>query len=260
MACTFVRVPSAAGGRISAIWDGIIIGNAKWSCFDASAGANAKVYRCYDAVKSVDFYVYVDDNQANYSIIELWEGWNAGTHVGVGDSITNVSLNYFWLYAVGGTYVIFNDHRVIIASGYKDMQYYIGQLKRIDETKNMPVYIGFTDGTIYYNPLGFYESATSVAWRALFNHTGANNKLLSPWGYYGSELFAKTILGTYFFQETPVLDDGTKLILGLLDGVCRLYNTDNGFFGGEIISCEDGDWLVQGGAASSKYWSAVRLV
>lgn len=259
MACTFVRVPSAAGGRISAIWDGIVINNAKWSCFDAAAGANAKVYRCYDSAKSVDFYVKVDDNQADYSIIEIWEGWNADTHVGIGDSITNVSANYFWLLASGGTYVIVNDHRVIIAASYKDQQQYIGQLKRIDETKNMPVYIGHSDGTTYQNPLGFYESATNLVWRALWNHLGQSDKMLSPYGYYADSLFVRTILGTCIFQETPVVDDGTKLILGLLDGVCRLYNTDNGLKNGQIISCEDGDWLVCAGE-SGPYWSAVRMV
>lgn len=260
MACTFVRVASAAGSRISAIWDGIVILNAKWSCYDAAAGANAKVYRCHDAAKSVDFYVYVDDNQADYSIIQLWEDWDEPGHAGVGDFLVDAGGNQLRLYASMGCHVIVNDHRVIVTTGWNNLQCYIGQLKRIDETKNMPVYLGRTTGATYYNPLGYYDSPTHVAWRALFNHVGDVNQALRPYAHQDTEQFLKTILGTYIFQETPVYDLGTLLILGYLDGVCYSYTTPNGFGNGQIISCEDGDWLVQGGEYSTKYWAAVRLI
>jgi len=260
MACTFVRVAAAAGNRISAIWDGIVINNAKWSCYDAAAGVNAKVYRCLDAAKSVDFYVYVGDNQADYSIIQLWEGWNEPGHVGVGDSVVDAGGNALWLFALTGCYVIVNDHRVIVATAWNHLQCYIGQLKRIDETKNMPVYIGRTIGATYYNPLGYRDVVTHVAWRALFNHVGDVNQVIAPVGKTCAYLFAKTIAGTYIFQETDVYDDGTTLILGQLDGACFLYSGEESFKNGEIISCEDGDWIVQGGSYSTKYWAAVRLV
>ena len=260
MACTFVRVASAAGSRISAIWDAVIINNAKWSCYDAAAGTNAKVYRCYDAAKSVDFYVYVDDNQADYSIIQLWEGWDAEGHAGVGETVSLAGTYELRLHSVYGTYVIVNDHRIIFATAWNHLQSYIGQLKRIDETKNMPVYIGRLTSTTYFNPLGFGESGSTIAWRALFNHVGAVNQILTPVGKQCGFLFSKTIAGTYIFQETDVYDDGTKLILGQLDGACFLYSGDKSFLNGEIISCEDGDWLVQGGGYSTKYWAAVRLI
>ena len=260
MACTFVRVASAAGSRISAIWDAVIVNNDKWSCFDPAAGTNAKVYRCYDSAKSVDFYVYVDDNQADYSIIQLWEGWDAEGHAGIGDSITLVDTYELRLFAVYGTYVIVNDHRVIIATAWNHLQCYIGQLKRIDESKNMPIYIGRTTGTTYYNPLGFQDSSSSLVWRALFNHVGAVGKIIHPAGRGSAYLFSKTIAGTHIFQETDIYDNDSKLVLGQLDGACYIFSGDKSFNNGEIISCEDGDWLVQGGSYTTKYWAAVRLV
>jgi len=260
MACTFVRVASAAGSRISAIWDAVIINNAKWSCFDPSAGANAKVYRCYDAAKSVDFYVYVDDNQADYSIIQLWEGWDAVGHAGIGSNVSDTEGYLLRLYAVYGTYVIVNDHRIIIATGFNNLQSYIGQLKRIDETKNMPVCIIMEESTSYYNPLGFMDSPYQCAWRALFNHVGAVNKIIHAVGKQSTFLYARTIAGTYVFQETDIYDDDSKLVLGQLDGACFLYSGDKSFNNGEIISCEDGDWMVQGGSYSTMYSAAVRLI
>jgi hypothetical protein len=259
MAYEFARIGTAAGARLTDLWDGIIINNAKWSVKDAAAGANAKTYRCLDAGNNVDFCVYVDDNQADFSIIEIWEDWNAGAHVGVGASLTDVSANVFRVYASQGVHVMVSDHRVLLGGSVGAQGYYIGQPTRFDVTKNMPFYIGSTDGGSHYGTLGRYELSTQIAWRTLWDHSGNVDRQIRPYAYNSAQKFARTCRGTYVFEEIVVYEEIGKVCQGYLEGVAHFYLTPNGFFNGEIITCEDGDWLMQGGTDTTKYWSGLRL-
>jgi hypothetical protein len=65
-------VSSSAGGLIT-VFDTELVKHENWSIYDASAGTNAKVYRCYDEALGVEWYLWVDDNQANYAKIRVWE-------------------------------------------------------------------------------------------------------------------------------------------------------------------------------------------
>jgi len=260
MAYEFTRVGIAAGGRIADIWDAIVISNAKWSVYDAAVGTNAKTYRCYDAPNNVDFYVFINDNQADYSILQLWEGWDSGSHVGTGDSLTDIAGDPFYVYSSRGVHVCVSDHRVLLGGSSGCQSYYIGQPIRFDTTKNMPFYIGSTTPTNWYGTLGRYDTAGEIAWRTLWDHFGTVGKKIWPLAPYSFRKYVRTCRGTYVFEDTVVYTDGEFICLGYLDGVCSLSNTVLGFKNGEVITCEDADWLILGGThASIKYWSALRL-
>jgi len=259
MAYEFARIGLAAGDRLADLWDAIVVSNAKWSVYDAAAGTNAKTYRCNDIANNVDFYVYVDDNQADYSILELWEGWDAGGHAGVGDSIGGTADKY-WVRTAGGVHVCVSDHRVLLGTSAEAMGYYIGQPIRFDTTKNMPFYIGGGDNeSNFYNSLGHYHFISSTPWQTLWDHLGNVGVSLMPWGRTTGYKYARTCRGTYVFEDTVVYEDTNKICLGYLDGVCHLYSLSQGFKNGEVITCEDGDWLMLGGTYSTKYWAALRL-
>lgn len=255
----FARIGKAAGDRITDLWDSIICTNAKWSIFDAAAGANAKTYRCQDTPNNVDFYVLVNDNQADFSIIEIWEGWDAGAHSGLGDSLTDVAANLFYCYASQGVHVCVSDHRVLLGGSIGAQGYYIGQPIRFDVTKNMPFYIGSTDGGAHYGTLGRYEVATQVAWRTLWDHQGNPDREIRPFAHSNTQKYCCTCRGTYVFEDVVIYEEIEKVCLGYLDGIAHFYSTTNGFQNGEIITAEDGDWLIQGGTYATKYWSALRL-
>ena len=257
----FARIGKAAGDRIADLWDAIVITNAKWSVKDAAAGANAKVYQCLDAPNNVDFCVLVDDDQVDWSIIEIWEDWDNVGHAGVGDSLSGADIggNIFRAYTTEGVHVMVSDHRVMLGASPQHQGYYIGQPIRFDVTKNMPFFIGSTDGGSFYGSLGRYETITNLAWRTLWDHSGNRAREIRAFCYGTNTKFARTCRGTYVFEDVVVFEQTGKICLGYLDGVAHFYNTANGFFNGEIITCEDADWLIQGGFYSTKYWSALRL-
>lgn len=260
MAYEFARIGLAAGDRLADLWDAIVVSNAKWSVYDAAAGANAKTYRCNDIPNNVDFYVYIDDNQADYSILELWEDWDEVGHAGVGDSLVDISAHTFRIHAVGGVHVCVSDHRVLLGSSWNALTYYIGQPIRFDTTKNMPFYIGGTDNTTnFIGTLGHYDQYSYGVWRTLWDHLGNLNVRLSAYAWNSTQKYARTCRATYVFEDTVVYEDTNKICLGYLDGVCHLYSTSNGFRTGEVITCEDADWLLLGGGYTTKYWAALRL-
>ena len=242
-------------GELISVFDVDLVANAKWSIFDAAAGTNCKVYRCYDAAENVDFYVKVDDNYTGYAVIELWEGWNEGTHTGTGSSLTTCGGYAMQIYRpIGGWLMSVRNHRFIfINATYCGT--YIGQLVRYDTTKNMPVYIGSQVQTDW-NTIVYYDSASLSAWWTLFDEIGSQ-RLLCSYGYYTSYKFIKTIAGTMLISETPIFNDTSKLVLGLMEGSMHLYDADNGLANGDIISINGIEWIAIGGLSSPKYWNLV---
>jgi len=251
---------TVVGNHITDIWDDIVVNNSKWSVYDASAGTNQKVYRCNDSDNNSDFYVNVINNQTLYSTIELWEGWNASTHVGEKRSLTAMPTNTFRVYAARMVHVVYNDHRVIICTSYGSQQCYIGQLKRADVSRNMPVIIAKSSASTYWhNPLGLYHATTSTMWGILINHMGAPGAAINPVFEADSDNYIKTLNGGYNLNETAIVGDNHKLIYGWLDGAINLYNSENYLWDGQIIHAEDGPWLHMEGAYSTKYHGLVRL-
>lgn len=249
---TFINTDA---GNLITVFDVDLVANDKWSVFDAAAGTNCKVYRCYDAAENVDFYVKVDDNYDGYAIIELWEGWNAGTHTGIGSSLTTPNGYEMQIYRpTGGWLMSIRNHRFIfINSTYCGT--YIGQLVRYDTTKNMPVYIGSL-AVIDRNSMGYINSANIAAWWTLFDEIGSQNVIMA-YAYNDTSKFTKTITGTFLVFESPVYNNISKLIMGLLEGVVHMYSTPNGLANGDIISINGMDWIAIGGTYSTGYWNLV---
>lgn len=235
-------------GELLTVLDAKLPLNANWSIYDAAAGANCKVYRNYDAGTVVDYCVKVDDNYVAYAIIELWEGWDAGAHSGLGASlITGSAGSTFRIYkAAGGWGLSLRDHRFIFCEFSNYMSNYVGQLKQFDLTKNMPIIISNNSnaGTLY-NPTGTFDVGTSgtVSWRCLFDELGNVGRLLRPYGYGNSYCYIKTIVGTYMIIEYPVFNDVTKNLMGVLEGAMCMQDASSGLSSGDIVSIAGIDWI-----------------
>ncbi len=264
---------SAAGALISVL-DNYLLQNSYWSIYDGEAGTNAKVYRNYDSARNSNFYVLVNDNQASYAIIELWEGWDNVNHQGVGQSLklgSNGSQTLKIFKPNGGFALSVKDHRFIFINLVSCFAFYIGQLNRYDVSKNMPVFIGGGYTTLALNPLGARNYDSNIAdcnhWRCLFAEDGSVRTII-PYGDKGFEsyesatpssnvLFAstKTSAGTFLVFEHPVANYTSKLTLGTLDGVCYLGRASQGLANNYIVSVEGTDWLAVGGGG---YWCLIR--
>lgn len=236
-------------GKLIAVLDAKLPINPRWSIFDAAAGVNCKVYRNYDAGGNVDYYLKVDDNYAGYAIVELWEGWNAGTHEGVGSSYTIRGSNTLRIFkAAGGWGLSVRDHRFIFCEFSSYSAFYIGQLKRFDLTKNMPCIICQDAGGTSYNPLGKWDWTTAVwtVWRSLFDELGNVGREIRPNFIYTSTLpvfHIKTIAGTFLITEHPVYNAITGNLMGVLEGACWMLVNSDGLSSGDIVSVAGIDWI-----------------
>jgi hypothetical protein len=231
--------------------------NSKWSIYDNAAGTNVKVYRNYDAAANVDYYVRVADNQTTYAIIQVWQGWNAVTHVGTGQSLTTIGgyTMRIWKWA-GGYGLSVKDHRFVYVDTAMYKGTYVGQLSRYDTTKNMPVYIGHLEDAYANNPLGGPDDNYSIGWRCLFDE-GGTVRVLWPYGMGSSYMKPKTIAGNYIVFECPVFGDGSYLLMGALNGVAYYYQFGWGYpLNGDIVTLNGIDWMFIGSA--NNYWSLVR--
>jgi len=235
---------SQSAGALLSVLDTYLVANDYWSLYDASAGTNAKVYRNYDASANVDYYVKVDDNYANYAIIELWEGWDSGSHSGTGDSLTTINGNTMYIRKPSGGYgIAVSDHRFIfvyLTSGYA---YYIGQLIRFDTSKNMPVAIVATGSASDYNPLGYYNSSNISGWACLWDENGNSGTILVSRADISAYQSLLTIASTIMIFETPILNIDTNKVMGQLEGVCKFYTAGN-LTNGQTVSLDGYEWLA----------------
>ena len=257
---------AAAGTGLSTIWDAFVVANAHWSVHDASAGTNAKVYKCEDADENVLFYVYVKDNQSGYWEVELWEGWDAGAHAGIGVGIAASSgSNYFRARRPngGGFYLSVLDHRIIYIDATNWQGQYIGAPRRWDRSKNIVVINSPSTGTTYYNCLTRFDDSTMQASRCLFDESKCSPLLKGDGGAANSTY--RLIMGCdgllRLAGEVPVCGDLTRLGLGTLEGVADLGAGPSLNFSptaGETVSIDGVDWLIFSGASGTKVWCAVR--
>ena len=198
----------------------ILPANPNWSVYDAAVGANCQAFECLDAAATCLFYVKVDNNFAGYAIIELWEGWDAIGHAGVGAALKlfGTAASMKMEYGVGGYGISVRDHCFIWQDYAGSRGTYIGQPRRKDTTLNIVVYCGL-GGTPGANALGMSGTVVATAWASLFDELG--NKV--PVGYSGANggnaFIVKTILGELELRETPLKNDTTKFLVGELEGV-----------------------------------------
>lgn len=245
-------------GSLITLLDTALPANAKWSIYDAAAAANCKVYRCYDADGNCDFYFRVDDNYVGYAIIQLWEGWDADAHAGVGASVTapGTSTTMRIFRNAGGYGISVHDH---FFKFYNSVfcAYYIGQPRRYTAAKNIVIVICEGAGTTDYNPLAYQlqaSSTTAAVGEALFDENGSQ-KHLQFVGDADATQIRKTEAGTFDVEEVRIFNYTTNLLIGVVDGVTHHYNAANGFSNGETVTIDGVDWIALGGSNATKYWS-----
>lgn len=251
-----------AAGSLITVLDAILTLNSHWTVYDAAAGTNAKVYECRDDDENVLFYLKVDDNYTGYAILEMWEGWDAGAHTGVGVGILVTTSTYtFRLYrATGGWMISLLDHRfVYINSSYSAN--YIGCPRRYDASLNTPCLITETTGSSKYNPLGqIYTGGTNVVCRWLFDEAG-NQTMVQGGG--GAQYMAADLMkgsdGKFRFPEGVIANATSLIALGTLEGVWNgPGSTAVGLVSGDIVTIDGEDWIACGGSYSTKYYCMVK--
>jgi len=238
-------------GAILSIFDTYVVNNSYWSVYDANVGTNEKTYRNYDSANNVDYYVCIRDNYSDNARIELWEGWDLGSHSGTGSSLIYSSSTYYiviWRESddSGGWAVSVKDHRVIICDFVNGNAFYIGQLNRFDTTKNMPIVIAqSSEAESNHNPLGTgYNTSYSSCWKALFDDKGNVGAILQPEsGSVNDEAYSKTSSGEALIFETPVYSTSSDLAIGTLDGAMSCHGADTQFVKGDIAQVNLVEWV-----------------
>jgi len=226
MAWTAGNFPANTAGLLVNELDVLLPVNPNWSIYDTPA-ANIRVYECEDIAAVCLFYVYIDNTVASVGTVQLWEGWNAGAHVGVGASLTFVgtSVSLKINYGAGGYGISVRDHCFIWVSFVQNRCAYIGQPRRKNTAINIVVYCG-SGGTPSSNALGIPGTIVATAWGSLFDELGN----IAVMGFSGSQgganFVVKTIFGEIELRETPLTNVSTNFLIGELEGVAS-YGTAN---------------------------------
>jgi hypothetical protein len=258
---------TAAGQGLAKVWDALVDGYDNWSVYDAAAGTNAKVYRCYDpdSAENNDFYVLVNDNFVGYWTIQLWEGWDAGAHTGIGDHIEVSSSTYVFTgrRPVGGFYLAINGHRLIYIETMGWTAQYIGQPRRYSKTYNTPLICSYSSGAIYVCPMSYIGNSAQSACRWLWDEAGNQALVRGDGGQTASNyriLFG--IDGRFHFPgEKIVSGQTTGYAIGTLDGVVDLGGGSQvrNMRTGHLFQLRGEDWLVVTGSYGTYYGAAVRM-
>lgn len=240
-------------GSIKAVLDTDLVLNSNWHIEDASAGTNIGVYHNYDAANNVDYIVVARDDQADYCTVELWEGWDSGTHTGTGVGLTVAGSYTFRIRkAEAGYGLSVFDHRFVWCHTGSFYMYYIGMPTRFDATKNTPILIVHTSygGTTYsYNPCGHVDAYSSgLAWRGLLDTNRTAGPIIYPLGMSASAMQISwiTSTGDYYLLEHPVYQSTTNHLIGLLTGVAYGGYYMSGLANGDMITIAGTTWYVCG--------------
>lgn len=253
------NLASGEGGLITML-DTQLVKNDKWSIYDDAAGTNCHVYENNSPDENSLFYLKVDDNHAGYAIIELWEGWDAVNHVGVGRSLTKSSggTNLLYIRKAAQTYKLMLDNlrfKLIQVGGV--FSCYVGQPKRFDESKNQPIVVCLATAAYGNNALGRknYDYATSndcASWRALFDNNGNNSTVLplgaGEWNESYHNIRFESICiatndGKFMVFETPIAFWTDARTFGQLDGVMCIGRSPCPLANGDIVYVDTIPWI-----------------
>jgi len=232
-----------AAGTLKSILDDKLPLNTKWHIEDPNAGTNVGVYHNYDASNYVDYIVVVRDNQANYTSLELWEAWDSGAHVGVGKSLVSAT-GYVIRKAAGNYGLSVLDHRIIFVTLGAKYAYYVGQPRRFDTKKNMPLMICHSSSSTN-NPLGYNPDDSGVEWRCLLDHDGVS-RTIRPYLHVNATIVESGIRSKndrVWIVETLVFENSNKWALGVLEGAmhCRFLRN---MVDGDTATVDGTVWLV----------------
>lgn len=209
---------TAAAGQMISVLDAVLVTNAFWSIYDASAGTNQKVYCCQGDGKT--FYVDVHDNQADYFTIYLWEGWNAVSHTGTGINV------YVYMRKVAGAYkiVLRDTYFAYLTYGANSTHiYYCGQPVLYNSAQNSPILIGHGAAAQTGDPIGMlFPYSPSAWWRSLRLATAQTENIYS-YAYDSASTAAKfyspKTSRNMIMPERPILYGSDTMLFGYLDGV-----------------------------------------
>lgn len=271
MAWNTGTLSSTAAGSLITVLDTYLTVNAHWTCYDAAAGTNCKVYKC-DCSPTL-FYMKVDDNYTAYALIELWQGWDADAHAGTGQRLYYgyAAANVLYIPRPVGGYVLSvgDTHLKFINSKYSPT--YIGGINANDLSKNIVVWVGmqyYNSYTTYHNGLAFVYATSSSGnypvMKTLFDE--ANN--MSLCGYIGAYVDTLTnhyiknkyivgIDGKYRSEESRIFNNVTKTDIGQLIGVINIGDQSNGLVNWATVSIDGVDWAAINGDALG-YWALVK--
>lgn len=239
-------IGSSAGDMITML-DTELVKHSNWSIYDASAGTNCKVYRCYNAALGVEWYLYADDNQSNYAKIRTWEAWDADAHSGSGK---NTGQLYFL--HNGGYYVIIvrATNMVYFSSGGSGARkgYYVGELIAPVEGAHHVVCLGHatTSPSISTAPITLTPYSSDIGWKVWRDIAGAYNQDINNCIFGASSPIGSTtryIFDTSGFahiqEEYMYCDD---FCIGHLDGVMMTYLTLQGLGDGDLFDVDGVEW------------------
>ena len=236
-----------AAGSLLTVFDAILPLHANWSIHDAAAGTNAKVYKCDGDVL---FYVWIGDNQTNYSYIRVWAAWDAGTHTGSGSQTSNILLTKsraaYNIYVNGNRFIYINLSSTFCHG------HYCGLIKRIDTSKKLVLVYGAASTSYYqtYNWLAGYTEGTYVKLRLLEDVDGNADANAYPMGAGAgtNEHFFRDLDWNVRIRETAMFHKGgnPRYFIGYLDGIVCLMTTPVAlpFGGGDIFTVNGMDWTV----------------
>lgn len=225
--------------------------------------ANCKVYRCTGTPAVCDFYLKVEDEHIGHSIIELWQGWNNGTHTGTGlskKSTTSSAEMTIRISRPAGFYnmSLHDNYFTLITSGYNG--YFIGRPTLYDVSKNIVMLIAELKTTTNLNSLAMYDNVNYNLWAFLFDEAGNQTQGRDAGGGTISNAayrWLKGIDGKYHITEVPIGNITTTLLVGTLPGVASGGDAASGLAQGDIVTISGVDWLAIKGAGTA-YYALVR--
>ena len=239
-----------AAGQFHSILDTYLCANSHWTLYDPAAEANIKVYECRDDDIGCLFYVSIYDGSSAAMVVQIWEGWNATTHAGVGVSRKWPTTAYTFRIskAVGGWSLSAHDHHFIFISA-NWFGHFVGRPALYDESKNIVLFCGSAN-TPSQNPLSYSQTgadANGAWWCFLFDENGSQTNAMNGEGSgvsYAQTKYIKGIDGKYHFQESTVKNRTTGKLVGYLPGVASLGILSSGLVSGDIITVDGVDWIV----------------
>ena len=240
---------STAAGTFFAILDVYLVANSHWTIYDAAVALNVKAYECRDDDINCLFYLRITDSSVS-PVIELWEGWNATTHVGVGAyrKFPTTAYTFRIPKVLGGWSISVHDHHFIFTNASWH-QHFVGRPALYDESKNIVLFIGSANGPSQ-NPLAYYQTGADVNgawWCFLFDENGNQTNAMNGEGggtQYPTYKYIKGIDGKYHFHESTVRNRTTGKLVGYLPGVASLGDIASGLVSGDIITVDSIDWQV----------------
>lgn len=251
----------AVGELISAL-DTYLVGDFPdtWSIYDSGYATNEKVYQCYDDTQDpvYEFYMRVQDNQAAYAIIELYDHWDNVAHDRGLE--TNVFIKYgdsatYYPYirkAAGGYAIRTHAHHFVFIENNRSLVNFCGFLIKPDSASGRIVpgipmlFCNSTNATVY-NPIGYgYQNSTYTVCSALYGPARIPCAL-GTGGDVGTGVtsYMNDFNGVLWVKESFMLPDTIRGILGKLPGIMSLRDdvVNKPFATNNSISVGDDVWM-----------------